>query len=106
MTALPLLRTRRMWSCPSCGFEDVTYESRPHTRMHSCPKLRGLSTPMVPAGTKAKIELKEREDYVNGEQVQLDPERGRPVQSVITTRDDGQDVTVYAPTAAGNGEAS
>jgi hypothetical protein len=74
--------------------------------MHPCPKLRGLSTPMVPAGTKAKVELKEREDYVNGEAVQLDPELGRPVMSVVTTRDDGQDVTVYAPSATGKGDAT
>ena len=55
---------------------------------------------MVPAGTNCKIEAVEREDYVNGEQIQTDGE-GRPVMSVVTTRDDGQDCTVYAPTAVG-----
>jgi hypothetical protein len=56
---------------------------------------------MLPAGTKAKVEAREREDYVNGDRVQLDPELGRPVMSVVTTRDEGQDVIVFAPTATG-----
>ncbi len=55
---------------------------------------------MVPAGTKCKVESHEREDYVGQERVFLSPE-GRPVMNVTTTRDDGQDVAVFAPTAAG-----
>ena len=78
---------------------------RPHTQMHPCPKLRGLIAPMVPAGTAAKIELREREDYVNGDKVQLDPEKGRPVMSLTTTTDKGQDVRVYAPAATGLGRS-
>jgi len=92
------------WYCPQCKQEDITHEPRPHSRFHTCPKLRMLSAPMVPMGTKAKIELREREDYVNGDLVQLDPERRRPVMSVVTTRDDGkQDVAVFAPTATAKG---
>jgi hypothetical protein len=53
---------------------------------------------MVPAGTRCKIEAQDREDYVGRELVQTD-NAGRPVQSVITTRDDGQDCTVFAPAA-------
>jgi len=93
------------WYCPACKAQDVTHEARPHSRFHVCPALRGLSAPMVPAGTAAKVELREREDYVNGDRVQLDPERGRPVMSVVTTRDNGQDTTVFAPTAKGRGES-
>lgn len=92
---------RREWYCPNCGLEDVTVEARPHTRFHPCPKLRGLAAPMIAKGTAAKVELREREDYVNGDLVQLDPEQGRPVMSVVTTRDDGNDVIVFAPTATG-----
>jgi ribulose bisphosphate carboxylase small subunit len=55
---------------------------------------------MVLAGVKAKLTLNEREDYIGGELVQLDPERRRPVMSVVTTRDDGQDTLVFAPTAS------
>ncbi len=96
---IPLLSNERRWECPNCAQEDVTHEARPHTRFHTCKGLRGLTAPMIPAGTRAKVEAIEREDYVGTEDVQLDPERGRPVMSVVTTRDDGQDVTVFAPTA-------
>jgi predicted RNA-binding Zn-ribbon protein involved in translation (DUF1610 family) len=96
---IPILRPTHHWYCPNCGTTDVTREIRPHSRFHTCPKLRGLTAPMLPAGTKAKVELVERGDYVGTEQVRLDPERGRPVQSIVTTRDNGQDAVVFAPTA-------
>jgi hypothetical protein len=96
---IPLLSTERRWWCPNCSAEDRTFEARPHSRFHTCPGLRGLTAPMLPAGIRAKVEVHEREDYVNDEDVQLDPERGRPVMSVTTTRDDGEDVVVFAPTA-------
>lgn len=99
-----LIRPVRRWYCPNCGKQDVSHEARPHSRFHTCPKLRGLSAPMIPEGTKAKVELREREDYVNGEQVRLDPERHRPVMSIVTTRDNGQDVAVFAPTATAKGD--
>lgn len=92
------------WYCPECGATDITHEPRPHSRFHVCPKLRYLTAPMVPAGTKAKVTLREREDYINGDTVQLDPERRRPVMSIVTERDDGkQDVAVFAPTATAKG---
>lgn len=53
---------------------------------------------MVLDGTRCKIEAREREDYINGELVQYD-KAGRPIQNVTTTRDQGQDCAVYAPTA-------
>lgn len=96
---IPLLSTERRWYCPNCPLEEVTFEARPHSRFHTCPGLRGLTAPMLPVGTKAKVEARERDDYVGSEDVQLDPERGRPVMSVVTTRDEGQDVVVFAPTA-------
>ena len=95
-----MLATIRRWYCPNCRAEDVTTESRPHTRMHTCPKMRGLTAPMIPVGTKAKITAHEREDYVGQEHVRLD-EAGRPVMSITTEREDGQDVVVFAPTAVG-----
>lgn len=88
----------KRWECPACGKISVTHTTQPHTQMHHCTALKGLVVPMVPAGTKAKLVAKEREDYVNGEEVQMDGE-GRPIMSVTTTRDDGEDCTVYAPTA-------
>lgn len=96
---IPLLNAERLWYCPNCPATDRTTEFRPHTRFHTCPGLRGLTAPMLELGTKAKVEAREREDYVGDEDVQLDPERGRPVMSVVTTRDEGQDTIVFAPTA-------
>lgn len=91
------------WYCPTCGKTDQTRETRPHARVHACSKTRGLTIPYLPAGTKAKVELVEWQDYVGKEMVQVDPERKRPIQSVVTTRDQGQDVTVFAPTATMRG---
>lgn len=89
------------WECPNCEATVVTQDAG--LPMHACRGLRGLNTPLVPAGTRCKVEAVEREDYVGGERVQTDGE-GRPVMAVITTRDEGQDCTVYAPTATGAGE--
>ena len=95
---VPVIRPEQRWECPNCNRTDVTFEPLPHSRMHICAGMRGLTVPMVPAGTKCKIEARDRDDYVNGDNVTTDGE-GRPVMSVVTTRDDGQDCTVYAPCA-------
>jgi len=97
-----MLQPEQRWECPNCTLQEVTHEAKPHTRFHSCRGLKGLSAPMVPAGTKAKVEAVEREDYIGNEAVQLDGE-GRPVMSVITTRNEGQDCAVYAPSASISG---
>ncbi|MGA1346256.1 MAG: hypothetical protein ACO35E_09850 [Ilumatobacteraceae bacterium] len=86
------------WACPLCTTEAVTVRAEPHTQMHRCSGLKGLLAPMVEAGTSCKVEAHEREDYVGTELVQTDGE-GRPIMAVVTTRDDGQDCTVFAPTA-------
>lgn len=88
------------WECPNCILTDVTREARVHSRMHNCAGMKGLSTPMVEAGTRCKVEAHEREDYLGADDgwVRLDGE-GRPIMSVTITRDDGEDCAVYAPTA-------
>jgi len=96
---LPLLASVTRWYCPNCRKQDVTTEKGPHTRFHACPRLCGLMAPMLPVGTKAKVYAVEREDYVGREAVQLDPERRRPIQTVVTVRDDGQDAIMFAPAA-------
>jgi len=53
---------------------------------------------MVQAGVKAKVEAFVREDYIGRDIVALD-DSGRPIMSVVTTRDDGTDCAVFAPTA-------
>lgn len=93
----PLLTAEHHWVCPNCTWTDVTHETEVHTRYHTC-RPSGLLAPMIPVGTRAKVEVLEREDYVGRELVQTD-RNGRPVMSVVTTRDDGTDCAVYAPTA-------
>lgn len=51
---------------------------------------------MVPEGTRCDVYAVEREDYVGKEHVQTDGD-GRPIMSVITEREDGQDCAVLAP---------
>jgi hypothetical protein len=92
------------WYCPSCGATDQTKADpggRPQSHGHTCPRLRFLSVPMVPKGTRARIEVREPEDYVGSEHVQTD-QNGRPLMSLVTERSDGSnDVVVYAPLATG-----
>ena len=86
------------WYCPECGATDQTRVAGPHDRYHVCPRLRYLSVPMLRAGVAAKIEARDRDDYVGREIAPVDP-AGRPIMSIVTTRDDGNDVMVFAPTA-------
>jgi hypothetical protein len=101
-----ILTQERRWCCPNCDETAVTNEltaapGAGAARFHNCRGLRGLTAPMLPEGMVAKVEVREREDYVGDERVQTDGE-GRPVMSVVTIREDGQDCIVFAPTAQGN----
>jgi hypothetical protein len=98
MSRIPIFSKKTMWGCPNCDLKQVTKESNPHTRFHSCKGLKGITAPMVEAGTKCKVEAVEREDYVGYEDVQMDSDN-RPIMAVVTTRDDGQDCAVLAPLA-------
>lgn len=93
----------QVWRCPNCKAEHRSPTILPN-RFHVCPRLRYLTAPMVLAGTAAKVELRERQDYVGKGMVQLDPELRRPVMSIVTTRDSGQDCVVLAPTATAKGD--
>ena len=97
---MTLIQPAQRWYCPECHKEDVA----PHpvaNRYHPCAKAGGLIAPMIPAGTRAKISVNEREDYVGTETVRTD-ENGRPVMSIVTEREDGtNDVMVFAPVAKG-----
>jgi len=91
-------RVSHRWYCPACKRETVTQGTLREIPFHPCPQRHGMTIPMTRAGQKAKVELVERGDYIGTDHVQTDPQ-GRPWQSVVTTRDDGQDVAVFAPTA-------
>jgi hypothetical protein len=93
-----LMPPERHWVCPNCSQVALTFEVIPAPRFHLCAGLRGIAAPMLLDGVKAKVEAKEREDYVGTADVQTDGE-GRPIMSVVTTREDGQDCTVLAECA-------
>lgn len=94
---LPILA--RTWHCERCSATARTVDDK--TPMHCCTgrgPLSGLMVPLVLDGTKAKVEAVERGDWVGKETVQANA-GGRPVMAAVITRDEGQDCTVYAPTA-------
>lgn len=95
---IPVLERRVEWVCPNCSMTDVTNDPRPHSRMHSCSGLAGMIAPFVEAGLSCKVEAVEREDWIGQEHVQVNLD-GRPIMAVETTRDDGTDRVVFAPTA-------
>lgn len=93
---------QKRWECANqCGSTAQTGDGK--TPMHPCKNMAGLMAPLVLLGTKAKVEAVERQDFIGREQVQTDA-NGRPMMAVVTTRDDGQDCTVFAPTAHGKKE--
>jgi hypothetical protein len=98
---IPILQPSTRWWCPNCSFTDVTHTTGPHTRFHKCRGLKGLTAPMLQVGIKGKVESREREDYVGKEIVTRDGD-GKPIMSIVTTRDEGQDCTVLAPLAHGS----
>lgn len=102
MTAT-ILTAEQHWTCPNCALEDVTHFAPDvvASRFHPCPGLNGITAPMVPAGTRCKVEAVERGDYINGDLVTVDG-AGRPIMQVLTTRDEGNDVAVFAPCATGS----
>lgn len=88
----------RHWVCPNCTATHVTREALPHTPFHPCRGMGGLTAPFVEDGVAAKVEAKVREDYVGTERIPAEI-GGRPIMSIVTTRDDGQDCAVFAPVA-------
>jgi hypothetical protein len=95
-----LLQSEQRWACPNCVATAVTHfpPDVVASQMHDCRGLKGLTAPMVPAGTRAKVEINRPEDYIGSELVTTDGE-GLPVMNVETTREDGNDIAVYAPCA-------
>jgi hypothetical protein len=103
MSNIPILKPERRLECPNCELKLVVKGSDGlQPVQHPCKGLKGLMAPMVPAGTRCKVEAVEREDYVGDEVVTYDGEN-RPIMRVETTRDDGNDVAVFAPLARSDG---
>ena len=99
--SVAVLQPQTHWVCPNCTLEQVTVETRPHTRYHACPGLYGMTAPMIEVGKKVKVYAVERQDYVGKEIVTLDA-RGRPIMAVVTERENGTDALVFAPLATGS----
>lgn len=100
---IPILQPRHEWACPNCSLRDVTAESRPHSRMHACAGMSGITAPMLPLrdveNKGARVVVKVREDYVGSEIVTTD-ENGTPIMAVETEYADGHtDLAVMAPMA-------
>lgn len=84
------------WCCPNCDVTDVTPPLPPGTsRYHACPGLHGLNAPLVREGMRVKVEAEQRQDYLNGDQ-QATGDDGKVYMAVRVTRDEGDDVTVFA----------
>ena len=93
------LAPERHLSCPNCPAEGISRDPNPaHQVFHQCPGLRGLTAPMVEDGLDCKVEAVKREDYEGTDRAARDGE-GNVVMAVRTTRDDGEDRVVFAPTA-------
>jgi hypothetical protein len=99
---VPLLDVERGWECPNCDYTRVTRGTGPQAVIHTCSGLRGLIAPLVPAGTRCSVQARVREDYVGRDRAQLD-DTGRPIMSIVTIRDDGQDCRVLAPLISAQG---
>ncbi len=95
MTMVHILNPEQRWVCPNCPQSAVTREAKPHTRFHACAGLHGLTAPLVREGELCEIRLKVREDYIGDETVTMAD--GKPVMAVETVREDGNDITAYAP---------
>lgn len=94
-----LLSGETHWVCPNCDTQDVCAIRPDQRRMHTCPGLKGLTAPLVPAGTKCKVESAAWEDYVRHDFAVRKDDEGKPVSAVNITRDDGNDVVVFPGTA-------
>ena len=97
-----LLQPVTRWECPNCDVTDTT-RGLVQNRFHTCAGLHMLTAPLVPAGTRCKVEAEERADYLNGE-TQATGDDGKPYMAVRTTRDDGEDLAVNAGLATLRGE--
>ena len=103
MTA-PLLDAWQDWECPAgCGAGDRTRPLPPNSsRFHACPKLHGLTAPLVRAGTDCKVTAVVRGDYLQGDE-QRTGDDGRPYMAVRTDHADGSNDLVVFPGVAAFG---
>ena len=97
-----LLDAWQDWECPNCHASERTRPLPPNaSRFHECPKLHGLTAPLVRAGSDCKVVAAVREDYL-GKEVQRTGDDGRTYMNVTTVHADGRtDAAVFSPPARG-----
>jgi len=101
-----LLDAWQDWECPNCHLTERTRPLPPNaSRMHNCPKLHGLTAPLVRTGSDCTLVAVERGDYLNGE-TQRRGDDGKPYMAVRVERADGSNDVVVFPGAAGVGAGS
>jgi hypothetical protein len=95
-----LLDAYQDWECPLCHFEERTRPIPPNaSRMHPCPRLHGLTAPLVRAGSDCTLRAVERGDYLRSAE-QRTGDDGRPYMAVVTEHGDGSnDAHVFAEVA-------
>jgi hypothetical protein len=95
-----LLEAWQDWECPACGKETRTRPVPPNGgQFHRCPRLHGLTAPMVRAGTDCRLAAVDRGDYVGREHVQLGDDN-RAYMAIETRHGSGRlDCAVLAPAA-------
>lgn len=96
--SIPILGGPANFECPNCTSTLSLPQTPTKPVLHPCRGLKGLLAPMVSAGTPCKVEAIQRDDYIGKDIPHYDGE-GRPIMSVVTTRDDGTDCQVMVPTA-------
>lgn len=97
-----LLDAWQDWACPNgCDAGDRTRPLPPNaSRFHCCPRLHGLTAPLIRAGTDCRVTAVERADYL-GREEQRTGDDGRPYMAVETVHADGRtDLAVFPAVAA------
>lgn len=94
------LQAYQDWECPECGLTERTRPIPPNaSRMHTCPKLHGLTAPLVLAGSDCRLVAVERGDYLRDEE-QRTGDDGRPYMAVETRYADGSNDAHVFPAVA------
>lgn len=100
MTGALLLDPWQDWECPACHLSERSRPLPPNaSRFHPCPKLHGLTAPLVRAGTDCTLVALEREDYL-GAGRQATGDDGKPYMAVHTIRADGSNDALVFPGVA------
>ena len=93
-----VIRMDTNWQCNSCGMQHVEpARAEVITPMHACGGMAGAWVPFVPANSTARLRVEERQDYIGKDTPFVDA-KGRPIMSVYTMREDGEDCHILAPT--------